>query len=114
MEAEFVACFEATVQTNWMRNFISGLGLVDNIARLLKIYCDNTATFFFSKNDKYSKGAKHMELKYFSIKEEVQKHKVSIEHISTKLMIADPLTKGLPPKTFIEHVERMGLIDSNE
>ncbi|PHT56192.1 hypothetical protein CQW23_04678 [Capsicum baccatum] len=90
MKAEFVACFEATVQVNWLRNFISGLGLVDNTVKLLKIYCDNTAAVFFSKNDKYSKGAKHMKLKYFSVKEEVQKHKVSIEHISTKIMIADP------------------------
>ncbi|KAF3623665.1 putative carboxylesterase 13-like [Capsicum annuum] len=56
MEAEFVACFEATVQTNWLWNFISGLRLVDNIARPQKIYCDNTAAVFFSKNDKYSKG----------------------------------------------------------
>ena len=55
-----------------------------------------------------------MELKYFLVEEEVQKHKVTIEHISTKLMIADPLTKGLPPKTFVAHVERMGLINSNE
>ena len=55
-----------------------------------------------------------MKLKYFSVKEEVQKHKVTIEHISTKLVIVDPLTKGLPPKTFVEHVERMGIIDSNE
>ncbi|XP_047259429.1 secreted RxLR effector protein 161-like [Capsicum annuum] len=47
MEAEFVACFEATVQANWLRNFISGLGLVDNIVRTLKIYCDNTAAVFF-------------------------------------------------------------------
>ncbi|XP_047267640.1 secreted RxLR effector protein 161-like [Capsicum annuum] len=61
MEVEFVAYFEATVQTNWLRNFISGLGLVDNIARPLKIYCDNTTAVFFSKNDKYSKGVKHME-----------------------------------------------------
>ncbi|XP_047253625.1 secreted RxLR effector protein 161-like [Capsicum annuum] len=41
MEAEFVAYFEATVQANWLQNFISGLGLVDNIARLLKIYCSD-------------------------------------------------------------------------
>ncbi|XP_019435007.1 PREDICTED: uncharacterized protein LOC109341527 [Lupinus angustifolius] len=27
MEAEFVACFEATVHAKWLRNFISGLGL---------------------------------------------------------------------------------------
>ena len=55
-----------------------------------------------------------MELKYFSVKEEVQKHKVTIEHISIKLMIVDPLMKELPPKTFVEHVERMGLINSSE
>ncbi|KAL3648992.1 hypothetical protein CASFOL_005395 [Castilleja foliolosa] len=52
-----------------------------------------------------------MELKYLAVKEEVQKQKVSIEHISTNLMIADPLTKGLPPKTFIGHVERMGVMN---
>ena len=113
MEAEFVACFEAMVQAKWLRNFISGLGIVDSIARPLKIYCDNSAAVFFSKNDKYSKGAKHMELKYFAVKEEVQKQRVSIEHISTNLMIADPLTKGLPPKTFTGHVERMGLMSND-
>ena len=50
-----------------------------------------------------------MELKYFVVKEEVLKHRVCIEHIRTDLMIADPLTKGLQPKTFKEHVHRMGL-----
>ena len=111
MEAEFVACFEATVHALWLRNFVSGLGIVDSIAKPLKIYCDNSAAVFFSRNDKYSKGAKHMEIKYLSVKEEVQKQRVSIEHISTNLMVADPLTKGLEPKTFKEHVERMGIIE---
>ncbi|XP_074278371.1 peroxidase P7-like [Silene latifolia] len=70
MEAEFVACFEATIHALWLRNFISGLGIVDSIAKPLRIYCDNSAAVFFSKNDKYSKGAKHMELKFLSVKEE--------------------------------------------
>ncbi|XP_070013746.1 secreted RxLR effector protein 161-like [Nicotiana sylvestris] len=109
MEVEFVACFEATIRALWLRNFISGLGVVDTITKPLKIYCDNSAAVFFSKNDKYSKGAKHMELKYFTVKEEVQKQRVSLEHIRTDLMIADPLTKGLQPKTFKEHVHRIGL-----
>jgi len=52
MEAEFVACFEATIQANWLRNFVSGLGIVDSIAKPLRIYCDNSATVFFSKNNK--------------------------------------------------------------
>jgi len=45
-ETEFVVCFEATIQANWLRNFISGLGIVDCIARPLKMYCDNSATIF--------------------------------------------------------------------
>ena len=50
-----------------------------------------------------------MELKYFSVMEEVRKQQVCIEHINIELMVADPLTKGFPPKTFKEHVKRMGL-----
>ena len=74
------------------------------------MYCDKFTVVFFSKNDKYSKGVKHMELKYFVMKEEVQKQKVSIEHISTNFMIIDPLIKGSLPKTFIKHVESMNII----
>ena len=48
-------------------------------------------------------------MKYFVIKEEVKKQKVLVEYISIKLMIADPLTKGLALKPFDEHVKRMGL-----
>ncbi|GKD49539.1 hypothetical protein Tco_1278515 [Tanacetum coccineum] len=70
------------------------------------MYCDNTASIFFSKNDKYSKDAKHMDIKFFIVKEEIQKQRVYLEHISTDLMIVDPLTKGLPPKAFTQHVPR--------
>ncbi|KAK9749378.1 hypothetical protein RND81_02G122000 [Saponaria officinalis] len=111
IEAEFVVCFEATIHALWLRNFISGLGIVDSISKPLRIYCDNFAAIFFSKNDKYSKGAKHMKLKFLSVKEEVQKQRVSFEHIRTDMMIADPLTKGLPPKAFIGHVERMSVLE---
>ena len=114
MEAEFVACFEATIQANWLRNFISGLRVVESISKPLKIYCDNSAAAFFSKNDKYSKGTKHMGLKYFVVKEEVQKRRMSIEHISTNLMIVDPLTKGLPPKLYDSDVKNMGIMSTSE
>jgi len=55
-----------------------------------------------------------MELKYFIFKEEVHKHRMLIEHINTDLMIVDPLTKGLPPKTFIGHVENMSFMFTSE
>ena len=83
-----MACFEATVHALGLLNFILRLGIVDSIARPLKIYCDNSAIVFYSKSDKYSKGTKHMDLKYLSIKEEVHKQEVLFEHISIDLMIS--------------------------
>ena len=109
MEVELVACFKATIHALWLRKFISRLEVVDTIAKPLKIYCDNSTIVFFSKNNKYLRGAKHMELKYFVVKEEVQKQRVFIEHIRIDLIITDLLTKSLRPKTFKEHVHRMGL-----
>lgn len=49
-----------------------------------------------------------MTLKYLVVKY-VHNQRVLIEHINTGLMIVDPLTKGLPPKIFEEHVENIDL-----
>jgi len=49
MEAEFVACFEATIQANWLWNFISRLEIVASIVRPLKMYCDNLTIVFFKE-----------------------------------------------------------------
>ncbi|TYK30698.1 Retrovirus-related Pol polyprotein from transposon TNT 1-94 [Cucumis melo var. makuwa] len=46
-KAEFVACFEATVHGLWLWNFISRLGIVDNISKPLRIYYDNSTAVFF-------------------------------------------------------------------
>jgi len=54
-----------------------------------------------------------MELKYFVIKE-VQKRKVSKEHISTDIMIIDPLIKELSLKLFVGHVKNMGNMSTSE
>ena len=45
----------------------------------------------------------------FVAKEKVQEKQISIEHIETESMLADPLTKGLTPKVFHEHTARMGV-----
>ncbi|KAL1063774.1 hypothetical protein V6Z11_D13G166200 [Gossypium hirsutum] len=35
---------------------------------------------------------------------------VSIKYIGTNSMIVNPLTKGLPPKVFHEHIAHMGIM----
>lgn len=84
-----MTCLEATIHALLLRNYISGLGVIKTITKLLKIYWDNFAVVFLSKNDKYSKGAKHMKLKYFAVKERIleQTHDWSINEMITAKII---------------------------
>ena len=109
MQAEFVSCFEASSHGVWLKSFISGLRIMDSISKPLRIYCDNSAAVFLAKNNKSGSRSKHIDIKYLALKERVKENKVVVQHISTDLMIADPLTKGMPPKGFMDHVARMGL-----
>ena len=109
MEAEFVSCFEATSHGVWIKSFISGLRIMDSISRPLKIFCDNSAAVFMARNNKSCSRSKHIDIKYLAIRECVKHMIVVVEHISTELMIADPLTKGMPPMRFLDHMERMGI-----
>nr|CAN61066.1 hypothetical protein VITISV_004412 [Vitis vinifera] len=110
MEAEFVACYEASNQGIWLRNFVTGLRVLDGIERPLKIFCDNKSAVLYSNNNRSSTKSKYIDIKFLVVKEKVQSGQISIEHIGTNSMIADPLTKGLPPKVFHEHTAHMGVV----
>ena len=112
MYAEFVVCYEATGQVNWLKKFIPGLKVVDDIYRPLKLYCDHNPAVQYVHNNKSSGAAKHIDIKYYVVKDKVQDHVISLKHISTEKKLADPLTEGLPPNVFREHVADMGLRES--
>jgi hypothetical protein len=86
--------------------------VVDSIERPLKLYCDNEPAIFCAHNNKSSDAAKHIKIKFYVVKECIQDQTISLEHISTNKILADPLTKGLPPNVFSEHVASMGLRES--
>ena len=95
-----------------VKKIIPGLRVVDSIQRPLRMYCDNEPAVFYANNNKSSGAAKHIDIKFYVVKEKIQNHSITLEHISTKKMLADPLTKGLPPSVFGEHVAGMGLRES--
>jgi hypothetical protein len=112
MYTEFVACYEAVGQAMWLNKFVPDLRVVDSIERPLKLYCDNEPAVFYAHNNKKIKADKHINIRFYVVKEKIQDHTITLEHISTKKMIADPLTKGLPPSVFREHLAGMGLRES--
>ena len=109
MYAEFIACYEATGHVNWLKKFMPGLKVVDDIHKPLKLYCDNNPAVCYAHNNKLSGAAKHIDIKYYVVKDKVWDHIISLEHISIENMLVDPLTKGLPPNVFREHLASMGL-----
>ena len=112
MEAEFVSCFEATSQGVWVKSFIYWLRVMDYIFRPLRIFWDNSAAVFLAKNNTSGSRSKHIDIKYLAIREHVKEKQVVIEHISNELMIVDPLTKGMPPMKFKDHIDRMRIVSS--
>ncbi|RVW22478.1 Retrovirus-related Pol polyprotein from transposon TNT 1-94 [Vitis vinifera] len=110
MEAEFITCYEASNHGIWLWNFVTQLRIVDGIEKPLRINCDNKAAELYSKNNQSSSKSKRIDIKFLVVKERVQSLQVSIEHISINSMISDPLTKGLPPKVYHEHVTHMGVV----
>ena len=86
--------------------------MVDSIQKSLRMYCNNEPAVFYAHNNKSSGAAKHIDIKFYVVKEKIQDHFITLEHISTKKILADPLTKGLPPSVFSKHVVGMGLTES--
>jgi hypothetical protein len=69
--AEFVACYESTGQAVWFKKFIPRLRVVNNIKKPLKINCDNGLVVQYSHNNKKSDAVKHINIKYYVVKEKI-------------------------------------------
>ena len=110
MAVKFIACNGASNHGIWLRNFVIGLRIMDGIERPLKLFCDNKSAVLYSNNNRSLTKSKHIDIKFLVVKEKVQCGQVSIEHIETNSMIANPLTKELPPKVFHEHTTHIGVI----
>ena len=71
MATEFIACFEASNHGILLRNFVTGLRIVDTIERPLKIFCDNNSVVLHSNNNRSSAKSKHIDIKFLIVKERV-------------------------------------------
>ncbi|KAI5317174.1 hypothetical protein L3X38_036881 [Prunus dulcis] len=112
MQAEYIACYEAASQAIWLRNLIRNRRVVDSIERPILIWNDSTTTIFFSKSNKRSSGNRHLDFKYYMVREKVKSGEIIVEHMDTHSMIVDPLKKALPAIVFHGHVKSMGLLPS--
>lgn len=107
MEVEYIAYSKTTCQAIWLRNLIYGMYIMDTISRPLTIHCDNIFVVYFSQSQR-----KHFHVKLLFIIEKINNSQARIVHISTKHILADSLTKGLPVGVFRNYVTHTGLVKS--
>ena len=72
MAVEFVACYEASNHGIWLKNFVTGLQIVEGIERPIKLYCDNESAVLDSNNNRSSTKSEHIDIKFLVVKERVQ------------------------------------------
>ena len=77
MEAEYMACYEATCHAIWLRNFISALEVIHSISKPLKLFYDNYAALSFYRNTRSTSRSKYIDVKFFFVKEKVVESLIS-------------------------------------
>lgn len=101
MQAEFITIYEGVCEDLWLKNFLIQTNVVDTVvSRPLKIYCDNSTAVCFTKNNKRSTNSKHIDLKYYTVRERVKNKELEVLKIPTQSQLADPFTKALTVAVF--------------
>ncbi|KAI0991188.1 hypothetical protein K3495_g16999 [Podosphaera aphanis] len=109
MEAEILAASEGAKEMAWMEKVSSDLGVEWKNPPLIHI--DNTAAIDLCKTTKFHSKAKHIEIRYFFIRNDmILKNRLVAEHTPGTEQVADILTKQLPKDRFRKLCSDLGLI----
>ena len=94
-EAEYMAASEAVKEALWWRSFVQSLGLGYDSDKATCIKSDNQGSICLTKNSGSHSRTKHIDVRHFFIRDEVERGSIRFEYVPTAQMAADVLTKAL-------------------
>ncbi|KAG6617012.1 Integrase catalytic core protein [Phytophthora cinnamomi] len=95
-EAEYIALSLAIQEGKWVHKLLCEiLVAAGGVTPELKIFEDNQSCIKMTKNPVNHGRAKHIDIKYHHIRDEVKRGEVIVEYCETATMLADIMTKGL-------------------
>ena len=92
-EAEYVASTSAGQEILWLCHLLSELGYTCSTPSTL--FVDNRSALSVAKNPEHHGRMKHLDLRYYWLRDEVDKGVINVIHLRTDEMPADILTKAL-------------------
>ena len=95
MEAEYYATVEASIESVWIKQFITDLGVVPSVSSPLDLYSDNSGTIAIAKEPRNHQKTKHFMRWFHLIRQFIERGDINLCRIHMDMNVADPLTKPL-------------------
>jgi hypothetical protein len=73
-EAQYIVVCDACTKAMWLRKLVSGLS--DQVLDSTMIYCDDQSCVKLSENPVFHDRSKHIEIKYYFLRDKVQRGEV--------------------------------------
>lgn len=96
-EAEFIAAAEGTKEGIWLKRLHAELGAADTPTPLR---CDNQGAIALIHDPVFHQRTKHMDVRFFFVRDAQQEKKINISYIETESQLADIFTKALAAPRF--------------
>ncbi len=107
-EAEYIAACSASCEAVWLRKLLTGMFGMEIEATV--ILCDNQSCIKMTENPVFHDKSKHIEIRYFYIRNLVTKGAVKLIYVSTDEQVADMLTKPLSCGKFKYFRDKLGVV----
>jgi hypothetical protein len=97
-EAELVGVSDLLGQAIWTKNFLK---VQESKVNAVRLYQDNESTIALIRNGQSNSiGTRHIDIRYFFVKDRIESGEVQLEHMPTERMVADIFTKPLQGELF--------------
>ena len=108
-EAEYIALAKAAQESIWLQRLLGDMG--ECLITPMTIFEDNQSTIAMTKNPQFHGRAKHIDIKFHFIREQVTAKTVELKYCRSSDMIADMMTKGLCKGQFAKLRSMSGIVD---
>ena len=105
-EAEYMSAASAVKEALWLRKLSADLGMS---METVQISCDNQGAIKLLKHPIASVRSKHIDVMHHFARERVARREVKFLYCASEDMVADCLTKALPPTKFQKCCKGMGV-----
>jgi hypothetical protein len=108
-EAEFMSLVSEIQEGMWLLSLIQEMGI--DVKKPIVLMEDNQGCIALANNPTQHGRTKHIDVKYFFIREKIADGSFMLHYCQTDAMVADLLTKSLGVKQFKKLREKIGVVD---